>query len=135
MSTIRSIHAREILDSRGNPTLEADVILEDGSFARAAVPTGASTGTKEAVELRDGDKTRYLGKGVRNAVANVNTTIATATRIPVVTKSQLATWLTKRNAPARSRACNSSCSVGTSAAVSAPSPNNRRKRFGSVNAV
>jgi enolase len=78
MTTIRSIHAREILDSRGNPTLEADVVLEDGSFGRAAVPSGASTGTKEAVELRDGDKTRYLGKGVRNAVSNVNTTIATA---------------------------------------------------------
>ncbi|GAB3053806.1 phosphopyruvate hydratase [Stenotrophomonas tumulicola] len=78
MSTIRSIHAREILDSRGNPTLEAEVILEDGSFGRAAVPSGASTGTKEAVELRDGDKTRYLGKGVRNAVDNVNTTIASA---------------------------------------------------------
>lgn len=78
MSTIRSIHAREILDSRGNPTLEADVILEDGSFGRAAVPSGASTGTKEAVELRDGDKTRYLGKGVRKAVENVNTTIASA---------------------------------------------------------
>ena len=78
MTTIRSIHAREILDSRGNPTLEAEVTLEDGSFGRAAVPSGASTGTKEAVELRDGDKTRYLGKGVRNAVANVNTTIATA---------------------------------------------------------
>ncbi len=78
MTTIRSIHAREILDSRGNPTLEAEVILEDGSFGRAAVPSGASTGTKEAVELRDGDKTRYLGKGVRNAVSNVNTTIANA---------------------------------------------------------
>ena len=78
MSTIRSIHAREILDSRGNPTLEADVILEDGAFGRAAVPSGASTGTKEAVELRDGDKTRYLGKGVRKAVENVNTTIAGA---------------------------------------------------------
>ncbi|WP_313455952.1 phosphopyruvate hydratase [Stenotrophomonas sp.] len=78
MTAIRSIHAREILDSRGNPTLEAEVTLEDGSFGRAAVPSGASTGTKEAVELRDGDKTRYLGKGVRNAVGNVNTTIATA---------------------------------------------------------
>ncbi|OEZ01485.1 MULTISPECIES: phosphopyruvate hydratase [Stenotrophomonas] len=78
MTAIRSIHAREILDSRGNPTLEAEVTLEDGSFGRAAVPSGASTGTKEAVELRDGDKTRYLGKGVRNAVNNVNTTIASA---------------------------------------------------------
>ena len=78
MTAIRSITAREILDSRGNPTLEADVTLADGSFGRAAVPSGASTGTKEAVELRDGDKTRYLGKGVRNAVENVNTTIAGA---------------------------------------------------------
>ena len=75
---IESIHAREILDSRGNPTLEAEVTLSDGSFGRALVPSGASTGSREAVELRDGDKARYLGKGVRNAVANVNTTIASA---------------------------------------------------------
>jgi enolase len=78
MTTIAKIHAREILDSRGNPTLEADVTLADGSFGRAMVPSGASTGTKEAVELRDGDKTRYLGKGVRKAVENVNTAIANA---------------------------------------------------------
>jgi enolase len=78
MTTISKIHAREILDSRGNPTLEAEVTLSDGSFGRAAVPSGASTGSKEAVELRDGDKTRYLGKGVKKAVANVNTTIADA---------------------------------------------------------
>ncbi|MGY3264137.1 phosphopyruvate hydratase [Lysobacter sp. HA35] len=78
MTTIAKIHAREILDSRGNPTLEAEVTLADGSFGRAMVPSGASTGTKEAVELRDGDKTRYLGKGVTHAVANVNTTIAQA---------------------------------------------------------
>ncbi|MEZ5463048.1 phosphopyruvate hydratase [Dokdonella sp.] len=78
MSTISKIHAREILDSRGNPTLEAEVTLADGSFGRAMVPSGASTGSREAVELRDGDKSRYLGKGVRNAVANVNTTIARA---------------------------------------------------------
>ncbi|MFT3791631.1 MAG: phosphopyruvate hydratase [Rudaea sp.] len=77
-TTIKSIYAREILDSRGNPTLEADVTLADGSFGRAAVPSGASTGSREAVELRDGDKARYLGKGVKNAVANVNTTIAAA---------------------------------------------------------
>lgn len=80
MTTISKIHAREILDSRGNPTLEAEVTLADGSFGRAAVPSGASTGTKEAVELRDGDKTRYLGKGVQNAVANVNGAIANALR-------------------------------------------------------
>ena len=76
MTTIASIHAREILASRGNPTLEAEVTLQDGSFGRAAVPSGASTGAREAVELRDGDRTRYLGKGVRKAVANVNGTIA-----------------------------------------------------------
>ena len=76
MSTITHVHAREILDSRGNPTLEAEVTLADGSFGRAMVPSGASTGTKEAVELRDGDKTRYLGKGVQKAVANVNGAIA-----------------------------------------------------------
>ena len=78
MTTIAKVHAREILDSRGNPTLEAEVTLADGSFGRAMVPSGASTGSKEAVELRDGDRTRYLGKGVRNAVANVNGAIAQA---------------------------------------------------------
>ena len=78
MTEIAQVHAREILDSRGNPTLEAEITLADGSFGRAMVPSGASTGSKEAVELRDGDKTRYLGKGVRTAVENVNTTIAKA---------------------------------------------------------
>jgi len=78
MTMITQVHAREILDSRGNPTLEAEVTLGDGSIGRAAVPSGASTGSREAVELRDGDKTRYLGKGVRNAVANVNGAIAQA---------------------------------------------------------
>ncbi|MDH3305575.1 MAG: phosphopyruvate hydratase [Gammaproteobacteria bacterium] len=72
MIKIKAIRGREILDSRGNPTVEADVTLQDGSSARAAVPSGASTGTREAVELRDGDKARYLGKGVQKAVANVN---------------------------------------------------------------
>jgi enolase len=72
MIKIKDIRGREILDSRGNPTVEADVYLEDGSMGRAGVPSGASTGTREAVELRDGDKSRYLGKGVRKAVANVN---------------------------------------------------------------
>jgi len=78
MTKITHIHAREILDSRGNPTLEAEVTLADGSIGRAAVPSGASTGSREAVELRDGDKSRYLGKGVRNAVGNVNGAIAQA---------------------------------------------------------
>jgi len=72
MTAIIDIHARQILDSRGNPTVEVDVLLDDGSFGRAAVPSGASTGAHEAVELRDGDKARYLGKGVTGAVAAVN---------------------------------------------------------------
>jgi enolase len=76
MSTIIDIHAREILDSRGNPTVEVDVVLEDGTMGRAAVPSGASTGAYEAVERRDGDKSRYLGKGVLDAVAAVNGEIA-----------------------------------------------------------
>ena len=76
MSTIIDIHAREILDSRGNPTVEVDVMLEDGTMGRAAVPSGASTGVHEAVEKRDGDMSRYLGKGVLEAVAAVNGEIA-----------------------------------------------------------
>ena len=78
MSTIIDIHAREILDSRGNPTVEVDVTLEDGSMGRAAVPSGASTGAHEAVEKRDGDKSRYMGKGVLQAVDAVNGEIAEA---------------------------------------------------------
>jgi enolase 1/2/3 len=76
MSIIEYIEAREILDSRGNPTVEVDVVLEDGSMGRAAVPSGASTGEHEAVELRDGDKSRFLGKGVKKAVDNVNNVIS-----------------------------------------------------------
>src|SRR2546426_2347622 len=72
MSTIISVHAREILDSRGNPTVETDVTLSSGAAGRAAVPSGASTGEHEAVELRDGDKKRFLGKGVLEAGKNVN---------------------------------------------------------------
>jgi len=72
MEKIKKIHAREILDSRGNPTVECDVFLEDGSFGRAAVPSGASTGIHEALELRDDDKKRYLGKGVKKAIQNIN---------------------------------------------------------------
>ncbi len=78
MTTILDVHAREILDSRGNPTLEAEVTLEGGEVGRMAVPSGASTGSHEAVELRDGDKKRYAGKGVLTAVSNVNTVIAEA---------------------------------------------------------
>ena len=78
MSSIIDIVAREILDSRGNPTVECDVYLESGTMARAAVPSGASTGSREAIELRDGDKKRYGGKGVLKAVENVNGEIADA---------------------------------------------------------
>ena len=78
MSRIEKVLAREILDSRGNPTVEAEVELDTGSHGRAAVPSGASTGENEAIELRDGDKSRYLGKGVRKAVDNVNNKIAQA---------------------------------------------------------
>ena len=76
MSKIQSIHAREILDLRGNPTVEVEVKLSDGAFGRAAVPSGASTGIHEALELRDEDKKRYGGKGVLKAVENVNGTVA-----------------------------------------------------------
>ncbi len=75
MAKIKNIQGREILDSRGNPTVEADVLLEDGSMGRAAVPSGASTGTREAVELRDGDASRFQGKGVTRAVAAINSEI------------------------------------------------------------
>ncbi len=81
MSTaIVNVHARQIIDSRGNPTVEADVILDGGAMGRAAVPSGASTGEHEAIELRDGDNSRYLGKGVTKAVANANGAIAAAVR-------------------------------------------------------
>ena len=78
MSRIVDIVGREIIDSRGNPTVEADVILDSGVVGRAAVPSGASTGSREAVELRDGDKKRYLGKGVLKAVKNVNIVLKAA---------------------------------------------------------
>lgn len=76
MASIEAVGAREILDSRGNPTVEVEVVLDDGTFARAGVPSGASTGAFEAVELRDGDKSRYLGKGVEQAVNHVIDDIA-----------------------------------------------------------
>ncbi|MCE3283265.1 MAG: phosphopyruvate hydratase, partial [Chitinophagaceae bacterium] len=78
MSVIIEVHARQILDSRGNPTVEVDVITDEGAMGRAAVPSGASTGIHEAVELRDGDKKKYVGKGVLKAVKNVNEVIAEA---------------------------------------------------------
>jgi hypothetical protein len=78
MMQISKVHAREILDSRGNPTVEVEITLDTGVIGRAAVPSGASTGVREALELRDGDKKRYVGKGVTKAVANVNGEIAAA---------------------------------------------------------
>src|SRR5262245_30443744 len=78
LAPIAQVRGREILDSRGNPTVEVDVVLSDGTLGRAAVPSGASTGVHEAVELRDGDPKRYLGKGVQKAVANVNGPLAAA---------------------------------------------------------
>ena len=78
MSAIVDIIGREVIDSRGNPTVECDVLLESGVMGRAAVPSGASTGSREAIELRDGDKSRYLGKGVLKAVEHINTEIAEA---------------------------------------------------------
>src|SRR3989338_9412685 len=80
MSSIAHVKARQILDSRGNPTVEVDVILKNGILGRAAVPPGASTGEHEAIELRDGDQSRYKGKGVLKAVNNVNTVIAKAVK-------------------------------------------------------
>src|SRR3990167_10474580 len=80
MSKIKSVKARQIIDSRGNPTVEVDVILANGVLGRAAVPSGASTGEHEAIELRDGDKSVYKGKGVLKAVNNVNTVIAKAVK-------------------------------------------------------
>src|SRR5512134_4028614 len=80
MSAIVDVHARQILDSRGNPTVEVEVTLESGAKGRAAVPSGASTGTREALELRDGDKLRFAGKGVLKAVGHVNDEIAGALR-------------------------------------------------------
>ena len=82
MSAIVDIIGREILDSRGNPTVEADVLLESGAMGRAAVPSGASTGSREAIELRDGDKQRYGGKGVLKAVEHINTEISEADHGP-----------------------------------------------------
>ena len=87
-TTIEKLIAREILDSRGNPTIEVDIITNSGSFARASVPSGASTGEYEAIELRDKDNTRYLGKGVKNVVNNINTTIASALKGFDVTKQE-----------------------------------------------
>ena len=112
MPYITHIVAREIIDSRGNPTVEVDVLLESGSMGRAAVPSGASTGQFEAVELRDGDEKRYMGKGVLNAVHNVNDTWPRTSPTPTWARSPggatAATTGTSRGPARRSR---SSCTV------------------------
>ena len=90
MSEIANIHAREILDSRGNPTIEAEVTSELGAIGRAAVPSGASTGSREALELRDGDKLRYLGKGVHKAIEHIEVEIAdTLVGVDVIAQTQI----------------------------------------------
>src|SRR6187200_23351 len=89
MHTIKQIKGREIIDSRGNPTVEVEVTLDNGARGRAGVPSGASTGEREALELRDGDKSRYLGKGVRKAVAHVNGEIASAIKGKELSQRQL----------------------------------------------
>ena len=94
MSVIREIKGRQILDSRGNPTVEAEVTLDSGAYGRAAVPSGASTGEKEAIELRDGDKKRWMGKGVSKAVDNISKLIA---------PELLAFWVEQTRSPSKSR--------------------------------
>ena len=118
MSTIKNVKAREILDSRGNPTLEVEVELKDGTLGMAAVPSGASTGKYEAVELRDGDKSRYNGKGVLKAVANVNKTIAKAIAgMPVTDQSAIDQALIKLDGTPDKSKLGANAILGTSLAV------------------
>ena len=118
MTAIARIIGREILDSRGNPTVEVDAILSDGTLGRAAVPSGASTGTHEAVELRDGDKSRYLGKGVRKAVAAVNGEISAAVcGMPAEAQSQLDETLCRLDHTPNKRRLGANAILGVSLAV------------------
>jgi enolase len=118
MSTIKNVRAREILDSRGNPTLEVEVELKDGTMGMAAVPSGASTGKYEAVELRDGDKSRYNGKGVLKAVANVNKTIAKAIAgMSVTDQSEIDHALIKLDGTPDKSKLGANAILGTSLAV------------------
>jgi len=114
---ILEIRAREILDSRGNPTVEADVILEGGARGRAAVPSGASTGEREALELRDGDKTRYLGKGVTKAVANANGEIADALRNRELSQRELDTAMIRLDGTATKSRLGANAMLGVSMAA------------------
>lgn len=118
MSAILLIRGREILDSRGNPTVEVDVTLEDGSFGRAAVPSGASTGSLEALELRDGDKKRYLGKGVKKAVDNVNGIIADAIRgLDATTQTKIDSILCELDGTENKASLGANAILGVSLAV------------------
>ena len=115
---IEDIQAREILDSRGNPTVEVDVSLSSGGFGRAAVPSGASTGAHEAVELRDGDTSRYLGRGVQNAVDNVNNIIADALcGMPAVDQIEIDRELLKLDGTKNKEKLGANAILGVSMAV------------------
>ena len=136
MAKIVKAIGREILDSRGNPTVEADVWLDDGSIGRAAVPSGASTGEHEAIELRDGEKSRYLGKGTRKAAQHVNGEIAAAikgmdaTRQAEIDRKMIQTRRNAEQGPARSERdsgrLHGGCSSGCHVEKDAPVPVSRR---------
>lgn len=118
MSFIEDITARQIIDSRGNPTVEVDVILDSGAFGRAAVPSGASTGEFEAVELRDGDKEVYLGKGVTKAVENVNEVIANEfLGLPVFNQTELDALLLELDGTANKSKLGANAMLGVSLAI------------------
>ncbi|MCI0454762.1 MAG: phosphopyruvate hydratase [Candidatus Dadabacteria bacterium] len=127
MSKIASVKAREILDSRGNPTVEVDIMCSDGSFGRAAVPSGASTGEHEALELRDGDKKRYLGKGVQKAVRNVNDVIAPKTiGLDVTEQADIDKTMIKLDGTANKSKLGANAILGVSLAVAKAAANSKR---------
>src|SRR5215204_4267113 len=124
MSLIASVHSRQILDSRGNPTVEVEVTLSDGSFGRAAVPSGASTGVHEAWELRDGDKGVFLGKGVTKAIQNVNTVIAeTLLGWDAMDQIEIDQRLIELDATANKKNLGANAVLGTSLAVAKAAAN------------
>ena len=127
MSKIKSVTAREIIDSRGNPTVEVDVTLADGSFGRSAVPSGASTGSHEAIELRDGDKGRYGGKGVEKAVKNVNTAIAKAIKGKEFNQRSLDEALIKLDGTANKAKLGANAILGVSMAFAHASAKSAKK--------
>ncbi len=140
MATIKKVFAREILDSRGNPTIEVDVILDNGITGRASVPSGASTGSKEAIELRDGDKKRYFGKGVLNAIKNVNEIIAPAiTGMSPEKQSQIDRLMIKLDGSENKAFLGANAILGVSLAVARAAAFNKRislyRYVGGVKAV